>query len=86
MLTRHQKRNKCRCANKEVVGRPVRRAPADQLAPPELRPRRPLAEGVRFQPGTELFGANVRAGEVRAMLERFPSSPRDRGAWPTYAG
>jgi 8-hydroxy-5-deazaflavin:NADPH oxidoreductase len=38
----------------------------------------PLAEGVRFEPGTELFGANVDAEEVRAMLERFPDSPRGR--------
>jgi predicted dinucleotide-binding enzyme len=30
----------------------------------------PLAEGRRFQPGTELFGANVDAEEVRAMLKR----------------
>lgn len=36
----------------------------------------PLAEGVRLEPGTELFGANVDAAEVRAMLERFPASPR----------
>ena len=34
----------------------------------------PLAEGVRLQPGAELFGANVDAAEVRAMLERFPST------------
>ncbi len=38
----------------------------------------PLAEGVRFEPGTELFGANVDADEVRAMLDRFPNSPRGR--------
>jgi 8-hydroxy-5-deazaflavin:NADPH oxidoreductase len=38
----------------------------------------PLAEGVRFEPGTELFGANADAAEVRAMLERFPHSPRGR--------
>jgi 8-hydroxy-5-deazaflavin:NADPH oxidoreductase len=36
----------------------------------------PLAEGVRFEPFTELFGADVDAGEVRAMLERFPDSAR----------
>ena len=36
----------------------------------------PLAEGARLEPGAELFGANVDAAEVRAMLERFPSSPR----------
>jgi 8-hydroxy-5-deazaflavin:NADPH oxidoreductase len=38
----------------------------------------PLAEGVRFQPGTELFGADVDAEEVRARLDRFPP-PRARG-------
>ena len=38
----------------------------------------PLAEGVRAEPGTELFGANVDAAEVRAMLDRFPSSERGR--------
>jgi 8-hydroxy-5-deazaflavin:NADPH oxidoreductase len=36
----------------------------------------PLAEGVRMEPHTELFGADVDADEVRAMLERFPSSAR----------
>jgi predicted dinucleotide-binding enzyme len=38
-----------------------------------------LAEGVRFEPDTELFGADVSADEVRAMLARFPSSARGRG-------
>jgi 8-hydroxy-5-deazaflavin:NADPH oxidoreductase len=38
----------------------------------------PLAEGVRFEPNTELFGANVAATEVRAMLDRFPTTPRGR--------
>ncbi|TCO35755.1 hypothetical protein EV652_101640 [Kribbella steppae] len=33
-----------------------------------------LAEGVRFEPNTELFGANVDADEVRAMLDRFPDT------------
>jgi predicted dinucleotide-binding enzyme len=36
----------------------------------------PLAEGVRMEPGTELFGANASAAEVRAMLDRFPASDR----------
>ncbi|MFG3555836.1 NADPH-dependent F420 reductase [Micromonospora sp. NPDC047557] len=36
----------------------------------------PLAEGVRLEPGSELFGANVSADEVRAMLDRFPGSER----------
>lgn len=38
----------------------------------------PLAEGVRMEPGTDLFGANTDAAEVRAMLDRFPESPRGR--------
>ncbi|SCE72270.1 hypothetical protein GA0070607_0790 [Micromonospora coriariae] len=38
----------------------------------------PLAEGVRLEPGSELFGANVSADEVRAMLDRFPGSERGR--------
>jgi predicted dinucleotide-binding enzyme len=38
----------------------------------------PLAEGVRFEPGTELFGADVDADEVRARLDRFPASERGR--------
>lgn len=36
----------------------------------------PLAEGVRFEPHTELFGAVADAEEVRAMLDRFPESAR----------
>ncbi|GAA0626455.1 NAD(P)-binding domain-containing protein [Kribbella sandramycini] len=35
-----------------------------------------LADGVRLEPGTEAFGANVPATELRAMLTRFPESPR----------
>jgi predicted dinucleotide-binding enzyme len=38
----------------------------------------PLAEGVRLEPGTEPFGANVGAEELRAMLARFPESDRGR--------
>jgi len=38
----------------------------------------PLAEGVRSEPGTELFGANVDAEQVRAMLGRFATSERGR--------
>ncbi|MEZ0110298.1 putative dinucleotide-binding enzyme [Catenulispora sp. EB89] len=33
----------------------------------------PLAEGVRLQPGSEAFGANVAATELEAMLARFPA-------------
>ncbi|KAB8181576.1 NADPH-dependent F420 reductase [Microbispora catharanthi] len=36
----------------------------------------PLAEGVRMEPGTEPFGANVDAAELRALLDRFPDSQR----------
>jgi predicted dinucleotide-binding enzyme len=36
----------------------------------------PLAEGVRFEPHTELFGAVADADDVREMLERFPDSAR----------
>ncbi len=38
----------------------------------------PLAEGVRLEPGTEVFGANVDADEIRAMLDRFPASEHGR--------
>ncbi|MEU1081692.1 NADPH-dependent F420 reductase [Streptomyces sp. NPDC005908] len=38
----------------------------------------PLAEGVRLQPGTEPFGANVGAEELTAMLNRFPDTERGR--------
>jgi predicted dinucleotide-binding enzyme len=38
----------------------------------------PLSEGVRMQPGTELFGANTDAAEIRAMLGRFPDSEHGR--------
>ncbi|GGT00195.1 NADP oxidoreductase [Streptomyces chromofuscus] len=37
-----------------------------------------LADGVRLEPGTEPFGANVGAEELRAMLSRFPESERGR--------
>ncbi|GAA2085243.1 NAD(P)-binding domain-containing protein [Aeromicrobium halocynthiae] len=38
----------------------------------------PLAEGVRLEPGTEVFGANVGVGELRAMVDRFDESERGR--------
>jgi 8-hydroxy-5-deazaflavin:NADPH oxidoreductase len=38
----------------------------------------PLAAGARLQPGTEAFGANVAADELRAMLDRFPSTDHGR--------
>jgi predicted dinucleotide-binding enzyme len=38
----------------------------------------PLGEGIRFEPGAELFGAVLTAGEVRARLDRFPGTERGR--------
>ncbi|WP_240670708.1 NADPH-dependent F420 reductase [Actinoplanes solisilvae] len=38
----------------------------------------PLAEGVRLEPGADAFGANETAEELRAMLDRFPSSAKGR--------
>lgn len=36
----------------------------------------PLAEGIRMEPPTEIFGSDVDAAAVRAMLESFPQSAR----------
>ncbi|WP_350275448.1 NAD(P)-binding domain-containing protein [Kribbella sp. HUAS MG21] len=36
----------------------------------------PLAEGRRLEPGTEPFGANVPATELRQMLDRYPDTIR----------
>ncbi|MGW3247780.1 NADPH-dependent F420 reductase [Streptomyces sp. NPDC001070] len=38
----------------------------------------PLAQGVRLEPGTEPFGANVDRRELEAMLARFPETERGR--------
>lgn len=46
----------------------------------------PLADGVRLEPGTEPFGANVGAEELRAMLRRFPESERGRVVVAARAG
>ena len=46
----------------------------------------PLAEGIRLGPGTEAFGANVSADELRAMLERFPESERGKVILQARAG
>lgn len=35
-----------------------------------------LADGVRLEPGTEPFGADVDAAELQAMIDRFPRSQR----------
>ena len=45
-----------------------------------------LAEGIRLEPGTESFGANVSADELRAMLGRFPESDRGRAVLHAQAG
>jgi len=37
-----------------------------------------LADGVRLEPGTEPFGADVGAAELREMIDRFPDSQRGR--------
>lgn len=36
----------------------------------------PLASGIMLEPGAEAFGADVDAVELRAMLDRFPTSQR----------
>lgn len=46
----------------------------------------PLAEGVRLEPGTELFGADVDAAEVRARLDRFPRTERGQAVARARAG
>jgi predicted dinucleotide-binding enzyme len=46
----------------------------------------PLAQGVRMEPGTELFGANAGAAEVQAMLDGFATSDRARLAAQARAG
>jgi predicted dinucleotide-binding enzyme len=38
----------------------------------------PLATGVALEPGSEAFGADVPAGDLRRMLDRFPESDRGR--------
>jgi predicted dinucleotide-binding enzyme len=43
----------------------------------------PLAEGVRLEAGTEPFGANVGADELRRMIERFPESKRGQAMLST---
>ena len=36
----------------------------------------PLSAGIMLEPGAEAFGADVDAAELRAMLDRFPTSQR----------
>jgi predicted dinucleotide-binding enzyme len=45
-----------------------------------------LADGVRLEPGSELFGARLSAAEVRAALERFPDSEHGRRIASARAG
>lgn len=48
-----------------------------------------LADGIRLEPGSELFGANLSSSDVRAAFERFPESERGRAVelarWPHSA-
>jgi 8-hydroxy-5-deazaflavin:NADPH oxidoreductase len=37
-----------------------------------------LADGIRLEPGSELFGANLDAQQVREVFDRFPESDRGR--------
>ncbi|MFL1376537.1 MULTISPECIES: NADPH-dependent F420 reductase [unclassified Nocardiopsis] len=46
----------------------------------------PLAAGVRLEPGTPAFGANVGAGELREMITRFPDSERGRAVIAARGG
>lgn len=59
-------------ADVQTVARLVDRLGFDPL------PAGPLAEGVRFEPATELFGADAALAEARDMLERFWDSQRGR--------
>jgi predicted dinucleotide-binding enzyme len=45
-----------------------------------------LAEGMRLEPGSEPFGANVSADELRSMLDRFVESERGRVVLHARAG
>jgi predicted dinucleotide-binding enzyme len=59
-------------ADREAVGAIVNALGFDPV------PVDTLAEGVRLEPGTPAFGANVDAAELRAMIDRFPESDRGR--------
>ncbi|ADB50684.1 NADPH-dependent F420 reductase [Conexibacter woesei] len=45
-----------------------------------------LADGVRLEPGSALFGANAGAGTVRALLEGFPGTARGVAVAAARAG
>ncbi|MDT4892324.1 MAG: 8-hydroxy-5-deazaflavin:NADPH oxidoreductase [Pseudonocardiales bacterium] len=45
-----------------------------------------LADGVRLEPGSDAFGADVGADELRGLLARFPESARGRLVTAARAG
>ena len=46
----------------------------------------PLSHGKRLEPGTEAFGANVAVAELRAMLDRYPSTVQGQEVAQLRAG
>jgi 8-hydroxy-5-deazaflavin:NADPH oxidoreductase len=46
----------------------------------------PLSEGIRLEPGSELFGANLDAQQVRTVFGRFPDSVRGRAVAEARVG
>ncbi|MGW7683204.1 NADPH-dependent F420 reductase [Kribbella sp. NPDC054772] len=49
-------------------------------------PSGPLSHGKRLEPGTEAFGANVDADELREMLARYPSTVQGQEVAQVRAG
>jgi predicted dinucleotide-binding enzyme len=46
----------------------------------------PLRDGIRLEPGSELFGANLSAPDLRVAFDRFPESDRGREVAEARAG